>query len=86
MIHAFLMVFWNAGICINKFHPDRSAFRSRGRLMYSFQLKRDTGAFPTKGLRKGDGVGVANGLSGGEDIPCFKELPLLICTWASYNR
>lgn len=39
-IHDFLMVFWNAGMCINKFHPNRAKFVSRMRLMYSFQLGR----------------------------------------------
>lgn len=42
-IHKFLMVFWNAGACINKFHPDLKRFQSRGRLMYSFQLNRREG-------------------------------------------
>lgn len=40
VIHKFLMVFWNEGMCINKFHPDPAKFRSRGRLMYSLQLNR----------------------------------------------
>lgn len=40
MIHPFLMTFWNAGMCINKFHPDPSRFVSKNRLMYSFQLNR----------------------------------------------
>lgn len=39
-IHAFLMVFWNLGMCINKFHPDKAKFVSKMRLMYSFQLNR----------------------------------------------
>lgn len=39
-IHKFLMVFHDEGMCINKFSPDSKRFKSRGRLMYSFQLNR----------------------------------------------
>lgn len=39
-IHKFLMVFHNEGMCINKFSPDPKRFKSKGRLMYSFQLNR----------------------------------------------
>jgi hypothetical protein len=45
-IHKFLMVFWNLGLCINKFHPDKTKFVSRMRLMYSLQLNRDPSADP----------------------------------------
>jgi hypothetical protein len=40
-IHKFLMTFWDAGWCINKFHPDPAKFKARRRLMYSLQLNRD---------------------------------------------
>ena len=39
-IHKFLMVFHEEGMCINKFSPNPKKFKSRGRLMYSFQLNR----------------------------------------------
>lgn len=51
-IHKFLMVFWNAGMCINKFHPDRQRFRSKGRLMYSFQLRRPQDVDPERCFRE----------------------------------
>jgi hypothetical protein len=45
-IHRFLLVFWNEGMCINKFHPDPKKFKSKGRLMYSFQLNRPANVDP----------------------------------------
>jgi hypothetical protein len=41
-IHEFLMVFWDEGLCINKFHPDPKKFRkfNTRRMMFSFQLDR----------------------------------------------
>jgi hypothetical protein len=51
-IFSFLMVFWNAGMCINKFYPDSKRFRSRGRLMYSFQLHRRNDVDPEHCFRE----------------------------------
>ena len=47
-IHKFLMVFWNRGLCINKFHPDPAKFKSNMRLMYSIQHDRDTSVPPER--------------------------------------
>lgn len=52
-IHKFLMVFWNEGLCINKFHPDPRKFKSKGRLMYSFQLNRPDGVDPEQCFHEG---------------------------------
>ena len=45
-IHKFLMVFWDLGLCINKFNPDKKKFKSKMRLMYSLQLNRPAGVDP----------------------------------------
>ncbi|KAJ9461775.1 hypothetical protein DIPPA_08605 [Diplonema papillatum] len=39
-MHAFLLLLWNAGLCINNFDPDLSKFDSQRRLMWSIMLDR----------------------------------------------
>jgi len=53
-IHRFLMVFWEkGGMCINKFHPSPDKFKSRRRLMYSFQLNRNKDVPPERCFQEG---------------------------------
>ena len=52
-IHRFLMVFWERGMCINKFPPKRDKFKSRRRLMYSFQLNRNPDLPPERCFQEG---------------------------------
>eukprot|EP00759_Apiculatamorpha_spiralis_P003945 PhF_6_TR12238/c0_g1_i1/m.19377 len=48
-IHRFLMHFWNAGMCINKFSPNLKDFKSNNRLMYSFQMDQSYRGSPEEG-------------------------------------
>eukprot|EP01062_Namystynia_karyoxenos_P006389 TRINITY_DN12236_c0_g1_i1.p2 TRINITY_DN12236_c0_g1~~TRINITY_DN12236_c0_g1_i1.p2 ORF type:complete len:426 (+),score=134.26 TRINITY_DN12236_c0_g1_i1:98-1279(+) len=41
VLHSFLLVLWNAGMCVNHFDPDPSKFVSKRRLMWSLMFDRN---------------------------------------------